>query len=77
VVVAKFTVEDTERVPDTLRLPDNVPPVSGRYAVELKAFEPRAVVVFVPPFAEGITPVKEKVVVAPATVEVTLPVPIR
>jgi hypothetical protein len=44
VEVVKFEV-----VPVTF--PDSVPPVSGRKATEEKAFEPRAVVVAVPPFA--------------------------
>ena len=36
-------------VPCTTRLPEIVPPVSGRNETEEKAFEPRAVVVAVPP----------------------------
>ena len=48
-----------------------------RKAVELKAFVPSAVVVAVPPFAAGMTPVSENVV-EPFVIEVvTLPEPKR
>ena len=47
--------------------------------MEVKAFEPNAVVVAVPPFAIGMTPVREKVVVEfppeVETVDVMFPVP--
>ena len=46
-------------------------------AVELNAFDPRGVVVPVPPLPAGMMPVREKVVLPFVTVEVMLPDPKR